>query len=52
MIADEALASSEIEGIVLTPRDRFITKCKMIWPDLSEKDVGAAYDCMEKERAA
>ena len=26
MIADEALASSEIEGIVLTPRDRFITQ--------------------------
>ncbi len=50
MAAEEALCNSEIEGIRLSPRDRFITKCRMIWPDLDEKELGLVYDHMEKER--
>lgn len=51
VMAEEALCGSEIEGIKLSPRERFITKCKMIWPDLDTKELGLVFDHMEKEKA-
>jgi len=49
LCAEEAIASNEIEGMKLTPRERFIMKCKMIWPDLDTKEIGMVYDHMEKQ---
>lgn len=48
LLAEEALSSCEIEGIRLPPRERFITKCLMVWPDLDRNELGLVYDHMEK----
>lgn len=47
MQIEESIASSEIEGIVLSDKDKMMFKLSTLCPDISMKDLQAVYDFMQ-----
>lgn len=47
-MADEAIASAQLAGAELTPRERRRIKCELMFPDMKPKDIELYLDVCEK----